>query len=68
MNKRIGPFYVIVSDNKVISFGNLQDTLQGFDSIDYSKKFYMRYYRKFKKSDNFTEVIEGKTYYFQRLI
>ncbi|WP_435416288.1 hypothetical protein [Polaribacter aestuariivivens] len=64
MNKRITSLYVIVSDNKVVSFGNLKDTITVFQNIEPESRNYQFYYRQFQKSDSFTLGL----YHFQRLV
>jgi hypothetical protein len=64
MDKRITSLYVIISDNKVVAFGNLQDTVEGFQAVNPEARNYMFYYREFKKAASFTL---GE-YHFQRLI
>ena len=64
MNKRITSLYVIVSNNKVIAFGNLKDTITTFQISVNEARNYQFYYRKFQKLDSFTI----NNYHFQRLI
>ena len=64
MNKRITVLYVIISNNEVVGFGNLKETVTMLQQEYKDARNYAYYYRRFKKSTKFT--IDN--YYFERLI
>jgi len=68
MNKSTKSLYVVVSDNKVIAFGNLKETIITLNRIVSNSRNYQHYYRQFKQEPLFAQQINGKSYYFQKLV
>lgn len=68
MNERIGALYVVMIDNEVICFDtNLKLFVAVLNSLIPESRNYDWFYRAFKKETRFSQVINNKEYYFQKL-
>jgi hypothetical protein len=68
MNERIGALYVAVIDNEVICFEtNLKLFVTLFTASVPKARNYDWFYRAFKKEKRFSQIIDSKEYYFQKL-
>lgn len=69
MNERITALYVAILNNEVVCFDtNLKDFIIRFSKIEAQAKKYDHYYRRFRSESKFTQTLDGKEYFFQRLI
>lgn len=68
MNSSITTLYVLIENNRVVSFGNMKDIVEDLQNIEPTARIYQYYYRLFKKSPEFKQEIGGKVYFFQKLI
>lgn len=69
MNERIGALYVAVIDNEVVCFEtNLKLFAALFSQSVPEARNYDWFYRAFKKEIRFSQVINNKEYYFQKLV
>ena len=69
MNERITSLYIVIQKNKTVSFDtNLKYFVSNFLLIEPTARNYDWFYRQFKKSRQFTCVINNKEYHFERLV
>ena len=69
MNKRITKLFSCCLDNRVVVFEtNLDKFHEQLKNIEPNCNYNRWYAHKFKQDPEFSQTIDGKTYYFQRLV
>jgi hypothetical protein len=69
MNLNLKTLYVSINDNRVIMVDtNLKLFIERFIELQPSSRNYQWFYREFKKADYFKVGLEGKDFYFQKLL